>query len=71
MIKPTFLEHLLSLLPKNQASLNVLGEFGIRLVFSLLEKLEKENPLIEPPVTVNSEHTKHALVRAIYVFHKS
>lgn len=34
---------------------------GIGVVFDALEIFEREAPLIEPPITVSSSHTKHAL----------
>ncbi|KAI9758626.1 MAG: Cyanate hydratase [Chaenotheca gracillima] len=38
-----------------------MSRLGLAATFLSLEKLEAENPLIAPPVTVSSSHTKHAL----------
>lgn len=39
----------------------MLSRLGIAATFASFEYLEEENPLITPPITVNSNHTKHHL----------
>jgi phospholipase D1/2 len=34
---------------------------GLQAVFKSLEQWEKDEPLIEPPISVSSSHTKHHL----------
>jgi phospholipase D1/2 len=38
-----------------------LGRLGLDAIFKSLEETEKTDPLIAPPITVSSSHTKHAL----------
>jgi phospholipase D1/2 len=55
-------EYLHSLLPERTDWVTkALTKGGLWAVFESLEVLEKEAPLIEPPITVSSSHTKHAL----------
>ena len=61
-LSPTLPEYLHSLLP-NSVDPFAKGFTGIGLAatFASLQYLEKRNPLILPPLTVDSAHTKHAL----------
>lgn len=61
-LSPTLPEYLHSLLP-NSVDPFAKGFTGIGLAatFASLQYLEKRNPLIPPPLTVDSAHTKHAL----------
>ncbi|KAF2670312.1 phospholipase D/nuclease [Microthyrium microscopicum] len=36
-------------------------KLGLQTIFESLEYIEKHDPLISPPITVSSSHTKHAL----------
>jgi len=38
-----------------------LTDFGLWAIFESLKTWEREEPLIEPPISVSSSHTKHAL----------
>lgn len=61
-LSPTLPEYLHSLLPRStDAVTSLLSRLGLASIFAALEFLEAENPLIAPPVTVSSSHTKHAL----------
>lgn len=61
-LSPTLPEYLQSLLPPTtDAVTSLLSRLGLASIFAALEFLEAENPLIAPPVTVCSSHTKHAL----------
>jgi phospholipase D1/2 len=55
-------EYLHSLLPsKTDWITKELARGGLWAIFESLETVERESPLIEPPITVSSSHTKHAL----------
>lgn len=61
-LSPTLPEYLHSLLPRStDAVTSLLSRLGLASIFAALESFEAENPLIAPPVTVSSSHTKHAL----------
>jgi phospholipase D1/2 len=61
-LSPTLPQYLHSLLPRStDAVTSVLVELGLLASAASMEYLEAENPLIAPPVTVSSSHTKHAL----------
>lgn len=61
-LSPTLPKYLHSLLPSRTDSISKsLTSLGLAVTFDSLEHLERENPLIEPPLTVSSSHTKHAL----------
>jgi phospholipase D1/2 len=36
-------------------------KLGLQAIFSSLERWEMDAPLIEPPISVSSSHTKHHL----------
>ena len=61
-LSPTIPKYLHSLLPHATDSVtSALTRLGLAVTFKSLEYVEAENPLISPPLTVNSNHTKHAL----------
>ena len=61
-LSPTLPKYLHSLLPHSTDIVtSALSGMGLAATFMALEHLEGENPLITPPVTVSSSHTKHAL----------
>lgn len=61
-LSPTLPMYLHSLLPRNTDPItSVLSGLGLAATFASLEQVEAENPLIAPPLTVSSSHTKHAL----------
>ncbi len=61
-LSPTLPKHLHSLLPRGTDSVTkALSGLGVAATFVSLEHVEREKPLIEPPLTVNSAHTKHTL----------
>ena len=64
-ISPTVPKYLHSLLPKGNNSADrwtrVLCDVGLAAAFAGLECVEAKNPLMEPPLTVSSSHTKHHL----------
>lgn len=61
-LSPTLPDYLHSLLPSNTDVISKsLAALGLAATFASLEHVEKENPLISPPLTVCSSHTKHAL----------
>ena len=61
-LSPVVPKYLHSLLPRHTDPFTkVLSGLGIAATFAALEKQEAENPLMSPPVTVSSSHTKHAL----------
>lgn len=61
-LSPTLPEYLHSLLPRSVDTIaKDLTRVGLAATFVFLQHLEKANPLIPPPVTVDSAHTKHAL----------
>ena len=54
--------YLHSLLPRSTDPITSwLSRMGLGATFLALEQMEAQNPLIAPPVTVSSSHTKHAL----------
>ena len=61
-LTPVVPQYLQSLLRRgtNPISRGVLG-LGVAATFASLEHLERESPLILPPLSVSSSHTKHAL----------
>ncbi|KAL9100673.1 MAG: hypothetical protein Q9163_003980 [Psora crenata] len=61
-LSPTMPKYLQSLLPSHADPISkaVVG-FGLAATFASVEYMEEENPLIAPPLTVSSSHTKHAL----------
>ncbi|KAH7132532.1 hypothetical protein B0J11DRAFT_521930 [Dendryphion nanum] len=62
LLNPTLPDYLHSLLPNSTDKFtSVLTRVGLDIVFKSLEELEKTDPLIAPPITVSSSHTKHAL----------
>ena len=61
-LSPTLPDYLHSLLPRHtDVFTKSLTSMGLAATFLSLEHMEKENPLILPPLTVCSYHTKHAL----------
>ena len=61
-LSPTLPKYLHSLLPRQTDSItSILSGLGLAATFAALEQVEAENPLIAPPLTVSSSHTKHAL----------
>lgn len=61
-LSPTLPHYLHSLLPRStDAVTSLLVKMGLMATAASMEYLEAENPLIAPPVTVCSSHTKHAL----------
>lgn len=62
LLNPTLPDYLHSLLPSSTDTFTkALTRVGLEVVFKTLEELEKTDPLIAPPITVSSSHTKHAL----------
>ncbi|KAF2278796.1 phospholipase D/nuclease [Westerdykella ornata] len=62
LLNPTLPEYLHSLLPQSTDSVTkFLVRAGLDVIFTSLEEVERTDPLIAPPVTVSSSHTKHAL----------
>ena len=59
-IRPTIPKYLRSLFPRDPVT-STLSTLGLATILASLEYQEAENPLISPPVTVSSSHTKHAL----------
>lgn len=61
-LTPTLPGYLHSLLPRSTDPITSwLSRMGLGATFLALEQMEAQNPLIAPPVTVSSSHTKHAL----------
>ncbi len=61
-LTPTLPGYLHSLLPRSTDPITSwLSRMGLGATFLALEQMETYNPLIAPPVTVSSSHTKHAL----------
>lgn len=61
-LSPTLPDYLHSFLPRGTDPLTkTLAGLGLAATFLSLEHMERENPLIVPPVPVCSYHTKHAL----------
>ncbi|KAF2199747.1 phospholipase D/nuclease [Delitschia confertaspora ATCC 74209] len=62
LLNPTLPDYLHSLLPDSTDRVTrTLSRAGLWVIFKSLEEVEKTNPLIAPPVTVSSAHTKHIL----------
>lgn len=61
-LSPTMPKYLKSLLPsRTDPAVKALSGLGLMATFASLEHVEGQNPLISPPLTVSSSHTKHAL----------
>lgn len=61
-LSPTLPDYLHSLLPHStDAVTKWLTRLGLDVVFKSLEEWEATDPLIAPPITVSSSHTKHHL----------
>ncbi|KAF2867628.1 hypothetical protein BDV95DRAFT_610540 [Massariosphaeria phaeospora] len=61
-LNPTLPDYLHSLLPTSTDPFTKsLTRFGLDVIFKSLEEIERTDPLIAPPITVSSSHTKHAL----------
>lgn len=61
-LSPTLPDYLHSLLPRNTDPVTrALSGMGLAATFLSLEHVERENPLMVPPLTVCSYHTKHTL----------
>lgn len=62
LLSPTLPAYLHSLLPHTTDIITKgLTRVGLEVIFKSLEAWEETDPLIAPPVTVSSSHTKHAL----------
>ncbi|KAF2429228.1 phospholipase D/nuclease [Tothia fuscella] len=62
LLTPHVPDYLHSLLPSSTDWFTRgLTKAGLWAVFQSMEVLEQEKPLIEPPISVSSSHTKHAL----------
>ncbi|KAF2654622.1 phospholipase D/nuclease [Lophiostoma macrostomum CBS 122681] len=62
LLNPTLPDYLHSLLPHTTDRFTkALTRVGLDVVFKSLEEWEKTDPLIAPPITVSSSHTKHHL----------
>jgi phospholipase D1/2 len=61
-LNPTLPDYLHSLLPSSTDRFTKgLTRVGLDVIFKSLEEWEKTDPLIAPPITVSSSHTKHHL----------
>jgi phospholipase D1/2 len=61
-LSPNLPDYLHSLLPRStNRTTSLLSKIGLAATFLALEKLEAECPLMSPPVSVSSAHTKHVL----------
>lgn len=61
-LRPSVPDYLHSLLPSSTDPITrSLTKLGLWAVFESMERMEQEAPLIEPPVSVSSSHTKHHL----------
>ena len=61
-LSPTVAKYLHILLPRDiDAVTSAISKIGLAASLASLEYVESENPLISPPITVSSSHTKHAL----------
>ena len=68
-LTPTIPRYLHSLLPGHTDPISkAIAGLGLAATFVSLEHVEKENPLIAPPLTVSSHHTKHALEVCLSLF---
>ena len=62
LLNPTLPDYLHSLLPHSTDRFTkALTRVGLDVIFKSLEEWEKSDPLIAPPITVSSAHTKHTL----------
>ncbi len=61
-LSPSLPDYLHSLLPRTTDPITSgLSRLGLAVTFKSLEAVEAETPLMAPPITVSSSHTKHAL----------
>ena len=61
-LSPTVPRQLDTLLPRNIHTLaRIATRLGAHAMCAALEYVEREKPLISPPISVSSSHTKHAL----------
>jgi phospholipase D1/2 len=60
-LTPILPQYLASLIPKTSWPINLLSQLGLGLTFASLEKIERENPILKSPISVDSEYTKHYL----------
>ena len=61
-LNPHLSNYLHSLLPSSTDTFTkALTRLGLDVIFKSLEEVERTDPLIQPPITVSSAHTKHAL----------
>ena len=61
-LNPILPDYLHRLLPSSTDPItSVLTRLGLSAIFKSLEEVEKTDPLITPPLTVSSAHTKHHL----------
>lgn len=61
-LTPTLPDYLHSFLPSDtDIFTRALTRLGLEATFKSLEFVEESTPLVNPPVTVSSSHTKHAL----------
>lgn len=61
-LNPSVPDHLYSLLPSSTDMVTkAMTKLGLQVIFTSLERLEMDAPLIEPPISVSSSHTKHHL----------
>ncbi|KAF2462067.1 hypothetical protein BDY21DRAFT_412544 [Lineolata rhizophorae] len=62
LLNPVLPRYLDSLFPRSTDPVTrTLSRLGLHAIFTSLEEVEKTDPLIAPPLTVSSSHTKHAL----------
>jgi phospholipase D1/2 len=62
LLNPTLPNYLHSLLPRSTDTFTkAVTRVGLEVIFKSLEEVERMNPLIVPPITVSSSHTKHHL----------
>jgi phospholipase D1/2 len=61
-LNPTLPDYLHSLLPTTTDKVTkAITRVGLDVIFKSLEEWERTDPLIAPPISVSSAHTKHAL----------
>jgi phospholipase D1/2 len=61
-LSPTLPEYLHSIFPRStDAVTSLLVKMGLAATLASIEQMEVDYPLISPPITVNSSHTKRAL----------
>ncbi|KAL5119618.1 hypothetical protein ACEQ8H_002464 [Pleosporales sp. CAS-2024a] len=62
LLNPVLPDYLHSLLPHTTDTFTkALMRVGLHVIFKSLEEWERTNPLIAPPISVSSAHTKHEL----------